>query len=366
MVLSDRQPRPEELKTEPELLQVALEASKALAAPASNSYKVRAEDAAIVAAAASSADVPIMLRNKLYAALGRWLEKPDVPPPVLARWAEDQNSASAKFLFLKEFVADPTWGQMKVLQRHEMSKDSYQHAEMMWATRLQVELQYKAHKSEANKAYVDKMLRKAQQKPHPEFPKDKQMMLYRVMNFMVEGTKNNDHHSKGYEITSDVSTAAAADMIGAAMDKGSKQFNNIAFDALENSPGKVKKTSKNKNKNDGSPTSIPKAKPAKKLKTMVQTLLEKSAAKLFETEKVVAQKTATGRQLNMLKEAGKDLQSAHDQLKKIVLKGNYTDTDAAAAAAIKSADEAVSGHTDIMKIINKKVKESPAKEVPAT
>ncbi len=50
--------------------------------------------------------------------MGRALAKESVPAGVLARWAEDRRSQNTKFLFLKEWVADPSWGKVTLSEEH--------------------------------------------------------------------------------------------------------------------------------------------------------------------------------------------------------------------------------------------------------
>lgn len=65
-----------------------------------------------VSTARMPGDVDVSKRNKAYLAMSRVFEKAmagtrsDVPPPVLARWAELKGSKNDKFQFLKEFVQD--------------------------------------------------------------------------------------------------------------------------------------------------------------------------------------------------------------------------------------------------------------------
>ena len=162
-------------------------------------YKITDSDRDAVLNAASSLDVPVNVRNKLYAALNRSLQKPWVPSGALARWAEDQQNASSKFNFLREWCKDTCFGSVVVEEKHTKTSEEFKKMSIGWATKLDLELKYNSSTNETGKAYVEKLL-KGQWRPHPFFPKDKEMRLYKHLQNLSEGRQDSEIHQKGYSI----------------------------------------------------------------------------------------------------------------------------------------------------------------------
>jgi uncharacterized protein YjbK len=57
-------------------------------------------------------------------------------------------------------------------------------------TKLDLELRYKAHKYDSGRARVDLLLKDAKSKPHPDYPSNAEMRLYRVLKDMTDGNRN--------------------------------------------------------------------------------------------------------------------------------------------------------------------------------
>ena len=93
------------------------------------------EDYALVMSATSSLDVPVKVRNKLYAALARALAKPNVSDKVLARWSEDQEASASKFQFLKEWCKDTNFGEITITETHIRKSEAVKEL-TIWAITL--------------------------------------------------------------------------------------------------------------------------------------------------------------------------------------------------------------------------------------
>jgi len=63
-------------------------------------------------------DVPIKDRNKLYAAMGRSVKGDSVPAACVARYTTERQTTNGMFKLLQEWVQDPTWGKVTVLESH--------------------------------------------------------------------------------------------------------------------------------------------------------------------------------------------------------------------------------------------------------
>jgi hypothetical protein len=97
-------------------------------------YKIPDEVLAMIRAATNSQDIPKEERNKLYAAIGRNIDKPEVPAQVLARWTMDRKCHKTAFLFLKEWAEDTTFASCTVTEEHNRTLASYTRTEFTWIT----------------------------------------------------------------------------------------------------------------------------------------------------------------------------------------------------------------------------------------
>ena len=68
--------------------------------------------------ATDSSAVSVKDRNKLYAALGRAVNRDGCPPEVLAKYTKDRQDPTKMFLLLKEWVADPSFGKITIHEEH--------------------------------------------------------------------------------------------------------------------------------------------------------------------------------------------------------------------------------------------------------
>ena len=71
-----------------------------------------------------------------------------------------------------------------------MSED-YNDKKYGWFTQLDLEIQFKAHKLAAGKARVAMLMKTSRKKKHPDYPKVKKMLMYRVLKSVVEGHRES-------------------------------------------------------------------------------------------------------------------------------------------------------------------------------
>ena len=163
--------------------------------------------------AASSADLDVASRSRLYAALNRAMERPGVPPAAVAEWAE---AGKNKFAFRKLWARDTSLGQFKVTEKKTTGKSTYTDQQMVWVCKVDLISKYAAA-GEQGLQYVDKLLSSAKaSRPHPMMPKDKECRLYKVFANIVEGVKTFSDESRGYAFEGDISDGIQAEAVAEA------------------------------------------------------------------------------------------------------------------------------------------------------
>ena len=172
--------------------------------------------------AASSADLDIPTRNHLYAALGRALRNDQVPAEALARWAQaGEKRGQAKFNFLKEWCQDTTFGHLRVAEERVVAKEAYIDNQWMWVTRT--DLLAKFGTVPGGQEYVEKLLGAARAtKPHPMFPRDRDMRMHKVLSSLVEGVKNQNLQTRACRVESEVATKEQGEAVEEALRREGK------------------------------------------------------------------------------------------------------------------------------------------------
>jgi hypothetical protein len=134
-------------------------------------------------------DIDVRTRKQLYAGISRSVQRAEafIPGPVLARWSEDRKSAAGTFTFLKAWVEDPSFGTLTVEERHRRASETFSKVSYEWVTMADLLTRYHAHPD--REGYVEKLIRAARTKAHPQHPRDPEMKLYRVLQKMSEGGK---------------------------------------------------------------------------------------------------------------------------------------------------------------------------------
>ncbi len=144
----------------------------------------------------------------------------------IARASETGTDSSPNFatshLVPKEWVKDRTFGTFIVFEERSVSEDQTNFDKYTWITKGDLMGTFNAWGNEAAEAYIMKLLGGAEEKkPHPQFPKDPDMMLHRILKELSEVTSKGSQKKRGYRIEAEVADAAAASSIEAALDRES-------------------------------------------------------------------------------------------------------------------------------------------------
>ena len=182
-------------------------------------YKINPDDMEIIMSAGSSIDVPVKLRNKLYAALNRALQKPNVSDHVMARWSEDHNNATNKFTFLKEWCKDTDFGQVDVSESHIKKSEKSKEMTLGYYSQMDLELKYNVANNPSAAAFIQKIIKTAKSIAHPLFPKDKSMRMFQVLDNFTELRKDTDLHTKEAHMSGTVAGPTAAKAVEDAFAK---------------------------------------------------------------------------------------------------------------------------------------------------
>lgn len=296
-----------------------------------DAYKISDADRNAVLTAASSLDVPVSVRNKLYAALGRSLQKPWVPATVLARWSEDSENAGTKFAFLKEWVQHTKFGHVQIREQHIQRSEQFKAITFGWSTKMDLDIKYQSATNPTGASYVNKLIAKAQTKAHPFFPKDKGMRLYKILAEVTEGKREASNKEKSYAL------------------EGSMEENEDAFKALEgamqNNVREVldagdagddgKKKSRGKAKAKAEPAPVSAVEPAKKKEVALKlaACLNKLNAKEVEMSTMRTRLASTKPGMKQLLDVHLgNLEDLKGKIEPLVLNGDE-DVDLAGEAA---------------------------------
>ena len=157
--------------------------------------------------AAESSEIDVKVRNKLYSAISRMLQRPGVSPHVLARWEAAGDSRIGKFSFLKEWVKDTSCGELVRKEIHLRRTTKYTDDQKVWATKMQVYAWYHAHTSPDAKKFVDDMCVKAVSKPNPDkkYKADPRFRVFHVPYLNLTGSKDEAGRQTQLEVEGTVS-----------------------------------------------------------------------------------------------------------------------------------------------------------------
>lgn len=249
--------------------------------PSKAPYLVDPEVKDRVLKALEASDVDVKIRNKLYAAMGRALDQPWIPGAVLARWAEDSKDRKRKFAFLQEWVQDTAFGKVVVEERHVVLASTYEEQQYGWFTKMDLMVKFQGFQHEEGRAYVEKVISGARTRPHPQWPKDPEMKLYRVLHSLVVGQRSESKREKGYAMESEVETKEGAEAVMAALKREEKLMGKRAQSDDEGSEaGRGKKRPKKATAEKDKDQELNQLKVAKKPKAAAK----KATAKKQQTE----------------------------------------------------------------------------------
>jgi hypothetical protein len=174
----------------------------------------------IVSTAAKPSDIPVAERNKLYMRMTRLMEsaaagrRPDIDPRVVARFAAEKGDRAKKLSFLQEWIQDPTsCSRILYMETVTEAKEQVDTNLYEWKTEFDLNREYNTPPTQAGAEYVHKLIAGAKKpKPHPQHPKDKTMLLYRVFSKLSEASSNTKKRSRelsGSAVVADAEAAAS-------------------------------------------------------------------------------------------------------------------------------------------------------------
>jgi hypothetical protein len=182
-------------------------------------YVLTPDDLKIMQEAQTSGDVPIKVRNRLYAALNRFMGKCQ-DDELLDAWSKSPD----KFSFLKLWSCDTTGRQVKVQFSETKQMEKNSGMRFVWKTEVDLHIMYPKKDYPEGKDMVARIVASARSQPHPDprFRKDKAMRLYRVLAEKSESEMNR--WLKQAEATTDtlVGSAAASTAVSQAFENRQK------------------------------------------------------------------------------------------------------------------------------------------------
>ena len=182
-------------------------------------YVLTPDNLKIMQEAQTSGDVPIKVRNRLYAALNRFMGKCQ-DDELLDAWSKSPD----KFSFLKLWSCDTTGRQVKVQFSETKQMEKNSGMRFVWKTEVDLHIMYKTKDYPEGKDMVARIVASARSQPHPDprFRKDKAMRLYRVLAEKSESEMNR--WLKQAEATTDtlVGSAAASTAVSQAFENRQK------------------------------------------------------------------------------------------------------------------------------------------------
>ena len=102
-------------------------------------YHMSTEDRTALLTAADSTEVPIKLRNKLYAALGRLVKQgtKKISAEFIAKWklAEDEGNES-KFVFLQSWAQDTSGVALVMSEKFSKAVVETEEVSYTWVTKV--------------------------------------------------------------------------------------------------------------------------------------------------------------------------------------------------------------------------------------
>ena len=174
-------------------------------------YKMTADERASILDAKDSKDVPIKLRNKLYAALNRFLTSPKVTRSVAEAWknAADKGHHS-KFEFLQTWARDTSGGQVALEELHRKESTDTDELLYSWITKYDLYINKNAYRFPQIMVYCDKLIAAARSKKHvdPKFRNDPEMKMYRILNSCLENHTESSSRTSDMRIKADVDKGA--------------------------------------------------------------------------------------------------------------------------------------------------------------
>ena len=189
-------------------------------------YELSAEDRAAILTSKKSSDVPVAIRNRVYAAIGRFVQKPTIDKETVKKWElASEGGQTGKFEFLQQFAKDTSGSSISMSEVHTKSAMEYDDTKFEWLTKWDLLAKKNAYLDPMLMRYCEKLLSAAKQRRHhdPKHKSDPDMMLYRVLRSSTEGSLNEKTRSTSLKIEADVDPDAASEVISLFANEGAKK-----------------------------------------------------------------------------------------------------------------------------------------------
>ena len=132
-------------------------------------YHMSTEDRTALLTAADSTEVPIKLRNKLYAALGRLVKQgpKKISADFIAKWQRaEMEGNESKFVFLQTWAQDTSGAAIVMSERFSKSATETDEVSWTWVTKFDLYVFKDAYSHPMQMALCDKLLAAAKSRPH--------------------------------------------------------------------------------------------------------------------------------------------------------------------------------------------------------
>ena len=179
-------------------------------------YKLNATERSELLGAASSKDIPVKLRNKLYSAMNRFLSSSKVTKSVVEKWAAAEGKGPhGKFEFLQNWARDTSGGSITVTETHEQTTEEAEDLQYVWLTKWDLYQAKNAFKHPEMRLYCDKLMASAKSRKHtdPKFRNDLDMRLFKVLGALVDSTRTGSKRSNAMTLSAAVDPTAHAAII---------------------------------------------------------------------------------------------------------------------------------------------------------
>ena len=164
--------------------------------------------------------------GRLFDAAANGKHPLNIKPEVVARYVEDKASGDGKlFWLLKEWVSDTTCANVTVAESHRYTERTYADKQYGTYTKLDMEIHFHADTNPAGRQRLEFLCKNSPTMPHPDFPKRKEMRLYKVLNSIMQGVRKTSDHETDLKSSAGVVCANSASTL---METAGKRHNEVA------------------------------------------------------------------------------------------------------------------------------------------
>ena len=128
-----------------------------------------------------------------------------MPPEVLQRYSTEKKDERKQFIFVTEFMRDPSFGKMLLRESHYKKDEDISSKDKGWKTINQV-----ADHDKVSVQKAQQLVEGKEKAPNPDFPDDEEMVLYKVFLGEVESNKETKGHKTELVVEAKVAAANAS------------------------------------------------------------------------------------------------------------------------------------------------------------